>query len=100
MEDYKNLPKNFKLDLAKNGSRVFKSSCFIPKGTKLFSLNGVFVNRDQSDNCIQIIDNENSNIGWLEVDDFPSWAIYLKIKDESDYFNLSAMYSNNQVKLK
>lgn len=95
--DYKNLPKNFKLDETKSGIRIFKSSCFIPKGTKLYSLNGVFVNRYRSDNCIQIIDNENTNLGWLEVDDLPSWLIYLKIKDESDYFNLSATYSNNQV---
>ena len=53
MKPSKNFPKSFKIDKTE-GSTTFKSNSFIPKGTKLFYFNGVFINKNLSDNCIQV----------------------------------------------
>lgn len=61
MENKKyDLPNSLKLDENhSNQSNILKSNCFISKGTKIIILNGVFVDKYQSDNCLQVKINSN-----------------------------------------
>ncbi len=121
MENKKyDLPNSLKLDENhRNQSNILKSNCFISKGTKIIILNGVFVDKYQSDNCLQvkinsnfiiftkilmfysfkIIDSQKTVIGWLEINELPEWMNYFKINQDNDdiLFNISAVYSDNKI---
>lgn len=95
-----NLPVNFKFGQSKSGKLVLISSNFIPKDTKIELLNGNLSDYlgPVSEFSLEVIDNENEIKSWFEIENYPKWLNYVNQYSNIEKCNLSALYSNNQVR--
>lgn len=98
--DISNLP--YGLTLTKNTSdqSILQTNEFIPKETFLFDLSANIVSEKLSENCIQLVDVESNESGWLDVE--RSLLFDMQLSNDNDELNIEAVFNtgNKVLQLK